>query len=172
VLTEYAEMCGGKDADEECYECFECSRGGNRCIPISDCVPSCEVDDDCTREQICVEGENVCRLEGGRPGGYRDSEDNGAGMGSERKGGKGNRGDGEDDDDEEAVVMKNGFTMEASEESSQSVSYLALIWCSIAAVLAFAAASLIKYWRRSAVAEKNEVATRSSHMKIDGQVYF
>merc|ERR1719385_595555 len=100
VLEEYAEMCGGKNADQECYACFECSRGGNRCIPISGCVPTCEVDDDCTREQICVEGEFVCRLPGGRPdGGYRDSSDNSdtAGQGSERKGGKGNRGDSYDD---------------------------------------------------------------------------
>jgi len=93
VLDEYAEMCGGPDADEECYECFECSRGGNRCIPIADCVPTCEVDDDCTREQICVEDEYVCRLPGGRPKGYRDSSSDEAGQGAGRKGGKGNRGD-------------------------------------------------------------------------------
>merc|ERR1719347_135937 len=101
VLEEYAEMCGGKNADQECYECFECSSGGNRCIPIEGCIPSCEVDDDCTREQVCEEDSKVCRLPGGRPcGGYNDSEDcDDAGRGASRKGGKGNRGNGDNDDD-------------------------------------------------------------------------
>jgi len=181
LLVEYAEMCGGKNADQECYECFECGRNGDRCIPVSGCVPTCEVDEDCTREQICVEGEDVCRLEGGRPGGYRDSEDNGAGMGSERKGGKGNRGSSSDEDDssswggpvrKEAVVMKNGMLQaEATQEQSQSVSYLVLLWCSIAAVLSFAAAWLVKYWRRTEKFEETSAA-RSSHMVIGDQVYY
>jgi len=178
VLEEYAEMCGGKNGDQECYACFECGRNGDRCIPVSGCVPSCEVDEDCTREQICVEGEDVCRLEGGRPGGYRDSEDNGAGMGAERKGGKGNRGSSSDDDDSswggpsksEAVV--NGvFPLEASEDQTQSMSYLVLLWCSIAAVLTFAAAWTVKYIRRTANKAEQSPA-RSSHMVIGDQVYY
>merc|ERR1719206_1652096 len=95
----YDEMCGGRNADQECYECFECSSGGGRCVPIEGCVPSCVEHDDCTRDQVCVEDEFVCRLPGGRPcGGYRDSEDcDDAGMGSKRKGGKGNRGNVDND---------------------------------------------------------------------------
>jgi len=177
VLEEYAEMCGGKNGDQECYACFECGRNGDRCIPVSGCVPSCEVDDDCTREQICVEDEFVCRLEGGRPGGYRDSEDNGAGMGAERKGGKGNRGSSSDEDDSswggpsryEAAV--NGVhPMETSEEQSEGLSYLVLLWCSIAAVLLFAAAWMVEYiWRADSGNKYEEIPSKSSHLVIGDQ---
>merc|ERR1711972_53965 len=115
-------------------------------------------------------------------GGYRDSEDNGAGMGSERKGGKGNRGSSSDEDDssswggpvrKETVLMKSGMLQaEASAEPSQSVSYLVLLWCSIAAVLSFAAAWLVKYWRRTEKFEDTFAAARSSHVVIGDQVYY
>merc|ERR1740131_576464 len=124
-LVEYAEMCGGPDADQECFECFECNRGGNRCIPISGCVPTCQFDEDCTREQICVDEEFVCRLPGGRPsGGYRDSSDDAAGAGSKRKGGnygKGMRASSDSDDDDDASSSWGGPTF--SGKTFQGKSY-------------------------------------------------
>jgi len=182
VLDEYAEMCGGRDADQECYECFECSKGGNRCVPISGCVPHCEVDDDCTREQICVDDEFVCRLPGGRPeGGYRDSSDNGAGQGAARKGGKGNRGDSSDSSsswggparfafEKETVVMKDSGIIAMETASSQNVDYMTLLWCTLAAVALLAVGALMHYLRASP--KKVGASQRSRHMVVGDEIFF
>merc|ERR1719464_503128 len=85
VLEAYPEMCGGKNADEACYECFECNDMETRCVPIDDCTPHCDVDDDCTREQICLPDGKICQLPDGPP---KDNEERGKDRGSS-KGGKG-----------------------------------------------------------------------------------
>jgi len=197
-LVEYAEMCGGPDADEECFECFECNRGGNRCIPISGCVPTCQFDEDCTREQICVDEEFVCRLPGGRPsGGYRDSSDDAAGTGSKRKGGnygKGMRGSSDSDDDDDASSSWGGPTFSGKtfqgksyqgptlparfeaavmmeteiEREGQNVNHVTLLWCSLAAVALLAAGALMRYLR-AAAPKKVE---RSSHLMVGGETFF
>lgn len=171
VLTDYAEMCGGKNADEECYECFECSSGGSRCVPIDDCTPNCDVDDDCTREQICLDTDDgkICQLPNGPP---KDNEDRGYDRKNKRKGGKGNRGNGIDSGEE---VFAEKVSLSVFEPRDPSAAYytLALLVLFVCALVMMA---MRKLKNEKAVANASNLCVnmdgRAMHCIVDGQAVY
>lgn len=158
VLKDYAEMCGGKNADEECYECFECSTGGERCVPIDDCTPGCEVDDDCTREQICLvtDDGNICQLPNGPP---KDNK-------SKRKGGKGNRG-GNGMDSSEVFAQKVSLSVFEHRETSAVYYPLAMLALFVCALVMVAMRKL-----KNAEVKEPDMGMQMMHCVVDGQAVY
>jgi len=83
-------MCGGRQADEPCFECFECNEKETRCVPIAGCYKSmCNHDAECERSQVCLDGE--CTLKDRNPSSSRDkskSRDHGVCYSDDDCGGK------------------------------------------------------------------------------------
>lgn len=174
VLEAYPEMCGGKDADEECYECFECNDQQTRCVPIADCVPHCEADDDCTREQICLADEKICQLPGGPPKDYKRGG----------KGGKGGKGRGGGGGGPMAFELskkhakksskKNGASIEMARQASTSEILLVICLCVGVLVTLWHCYKWCihnKLGRQFQVLEEQDTAT-PSHCVIDGQAFY
>jgi len=179
VLEEYPEMCGGKNADEECYECFECNAQQTRCVPIADCVPHCEVDDDCTREQICLADEKYCQLPDGPP---KDSKHGGSGKGSLPKGGKGydDRGNGGKGRGGGGPMVfelskKNGMSIEMARQASTSEILLAItLGVGVLVTLWHCYKWCIhnKLGRQFQTLEEDGNRSTPSHCVIDGQAFY
>jgi len=170
VLEEYPEMCGGKDADEECYECFECNDLQTRCVPISDCVPRCDVDDDCTREQICLADEKICQLPDGPP---KDNERRGSGKGAKSGKGyddRGNAGKGRGG----GGFAKGGVSIEMARQASTSEILLAITLCVGVFVTLWHCWKWCIHNKLGAQFQTLEehATTAPSHCVIDGQAFY
>lgn len=171
VLQEYDEMCGGRNANEECYECFECSSGGGRCVPIDDCTPHCYTDDDCTREQICLDTDEgkICQLPNGPP---KDNEDRGEYRKNKRKGGKGNRGD--DAGPSESVFAENVSLSVFEPQEASAVDYtlaIAMLVLFVCALVVLAMRKLKSEEVKSTMGDDMEMG-KAMHAVVDGQAVY
>jgi len=174
VLQEYEEMCGGRNADQACYECFECHSDGDRCVPINNrCTPHCEVDDDCTREQVCMEvdDEMICQLPNGPPN--YNNEDRGNDRKNRRKGGKGNRGSGAGPMDSDELAMETQLAAQRWKLSAFEPRDTTAAWYTVALLALFICALMVIATRKLKSSEpKQLVDTRPMHCVVDGQAVF